>query len=92
MQISQFVIDLGLVYFGSKLSFSVPYSALNAAFSMATHGFQILTLTSSHWELCRLGICSYHRVFPAYQLSVPLHQLLLPNVQEAQHIEKARNE
>lgn len=83
MQITQFIIDLVVVYFGSKFYlYSRLFMFLNDRLSLRTYGFQILASSSLSRKLrrvresCHIWMCSLD------ELPRPFYQLLFPNVQE----------
>jgi len=90
MQITQFVIDLVLLYFGSKLYlYSHLFMFLNDRLSLRTYGFQIFSSFSSYRRLRRvIGESWVIRMCCLDELPRPLYQLLLPNVQETHNDEE----
>jgi len=83
MQITQFVIDLVLVYFGSKFYlYSRLFMFLNDRPSLRTYGFQIFASSSLFRKLRRVRESCVIWMRSLNELPRPLYQLLLPNVQE----------
>jgi hypothetical protein len=83
MQITQFVIDLVVVYFGSKFYlYSRLSTFLHDCLSLRTYGFQILASSSLYRKLCWVRESCDIRMRSFDELPRPLYQFLLPNVQE----------
>jgi hypothetical protein len=89
MQITQFVIDLALVYFGSRFYLYSPlFMFLNDRLSLRTYGFQILASSSLYRKLRWVRESCVIWMRSLDELPRPLYQLLLPNVQETHDDEK----
>ena len=87
MQIVQFVIDIAVVYFGSKRSrwiISVATDGIGHCSIWTLRGC-VRSTPASHLELCWVGNGCLVWLRPSYLLPFPLHQLLFPNLQEARH-------
>lgn len=87
MQIVQFVIDIVVVYFGSKRSrwtISVPTDGIGHC-SIWTLCVCVRFTPPSHLKLCWVGNGCLVWLWPSHLLPFPLHQLLFPNLQEACH-------
>jgi len=86
MQITQFVFDICLVYFGSAFCLNL----LTTGMTMLTTRPSLRALRLDclpphpplHWWLRRLPQVCPLRLRPLDQLPLPLHRLLLPHVQE----------
>lgn len=85
MQIAQFIIDLGVVYFGSMYQVNMEMSTLTTPVRsiFALCCVVLLPLPPCHSQLCWNRTSGGFWLCASLQLLGPFHQFLFPNVQEA---------